>query len=880
MTVKGLFPLRRKSSSSSSSNKQDSGNFSLSRSHRLKSDQDKIREKSSRDLSVSAESATEANRAATNNTPLNPVISQSDDSRTFQSFQYSYNSNMNSLFSSKKTVSTGFSTQPSSSSYSYHKDDNAGLEKATRVGSVGVPLRVVHEEELEEEEEPAEDSIHMYRYQSQSSRRLSNVSEDNRSQVVEDAMNAAKEMNAAVKSNSSKHVAAALSIYEHRRLREFIQRQLKQLSIAISNVMLQISQSVLNLTKASINLSTCIDKTTRTIQANELLPFLSPYEFSTTTSVGLRRIIKYVLFLIDNLLTDQVYNSSKSLVLKSLYGLLLKLKLFEPSPADNNGIESYIAKMSPQFFAIGATINSFPQEREVDNIMKSLLSKSKQKLFSDQNGSFIAPVLRGFLNENLSVVSFVFGFPDPTKEHRNMVNFFCSNSEDMHFLTVADSIVPCSNVESPFTNGSAATGTATSASSSQPILKFKSPFRIEREDADYVPISMSIACNNALTLSGTLGGYVYPRIPKECADPKLLKYQGSIFGLTCAHVVVNQTTLSENNGDPYPFVSVPSPVLINLYKNALNAERLKYDVKSAEYRAYDQAVQYLNKRFPIRKIKVKGKMMKRNLPNEKFGQIVWGERVVNNDKLSDIAIIKINAQHNKKYLNYLGDDINLSNYDPSLILSNLYVRKVVDLYNSKNGSLNHANLRVFKVGSTTNFTTGKLNGMKMVYWSEGSLKTSEFVISSSNRKNFASGGDSGSFIMSKISDLKQNTFNRSILADNGSGFVYPPEGVHKSMLSAFIESFVPSSSAHTNEQHSNDNQSTGLALVGMLHSYDGMLKQFGLFTSMTEVLDRLRTVTGLEWGVVGCENEDAENGMFEEEEEEPGTDLSPESSVE
>jgi len=42
----------------------------------------------------------------------------------------------------------------------------------------------------------------------------------------------------------------------------------------------------------------------------------------------------------------------------------------------------------------------------------------------------------------------------------------------------------------------------------------------------------------------------------------------------------------------------------------------------------------------------------------------------------------------------------------------------------------------------------------------------------------------------------------------------------------------------------------------MLHSYDGEHKQFGLFTPMCEILERLETVTNIKWGVVGVPQKD------------------------
>ncbi len=784
--------------------------------------------------------------------------SNTGDNQTYRSFQYSYNSNTNSLFSSRKTTSTSSSTQPSESRYSYKKGlrQVSNYEQSPVVGSFGLPLRVVHEEELEDEALMMSET-RKSRSGGRQHRQQSNFSDEKQRSFEKPSFSRGYSEKSLHSVQTTATVVPTAEEYEEKLLKEFVLRNLKLLSLAVSNIMIQVVQSVLNLTKASINISECITRTTETIASNDLLVNLKPYQFSTTSSAGLRRLIKYVLMLVDNLLTDKAYNSSKSLVLKSLYKLLVKLKLVECSNADINGIQSYVSLMAPEFFPIGPIVQNSPRLQEVDDIFTALVSKSKQTMFSDQDGSFVAPLLRGFVNENLSVITFAFGFPDPTKEHRDVIKYFSANSDDLHFLVLKDSIIRCSSETAGVPRS-----IAQQQVPSHPVLKFKSPFRIMEEDADDVPISMSLSCDNALTLSGTLGGYIYPKIPKNCIDPKLLKYQGTIFGLTCAHVVLNETILSENNGDPYPFVSVPSPVLVNLYRNALNNERLKYNPKTAEYGAYDQAVKELDRRFPIREVKIKNKLIKRNLPSNRFGQIVWGERIVKSEKLSDIAIIKINVENGKKYLNFLGEDLNLNSMDPSLILSNLYIKQVVNLYHAKGGLLNRANLNVFKVGATTNFTTGTLNGMKMIYWSEGSLKTSEFVISSTRRKNFACGGDSGSFILSKLSDVNANAGERTqreIQLDT----VFPPESSRKSVLSSFIESFIPSAAIHHDDSHRLEKEAddvkapqTGLGLVGMLHSYDGELKQFGLFTPMTSIQERLHEVTGLEWGVVGCADEE------------------------
>lgn len=810
--VKNIFPLRRKSTSSSDS--------------------------------------PDAVRSLLNGDAIEEFSPPSEDSHghydagTAKSFQYSYNSNTNSLFSSKKTVSTGSSTRPSSHHHTL-KEYQLQADQGPQVKSIGLPLRVLQEEELEDEEDViAEEQVHRTSFARQSfNRRRSDDAYSVR--TARSSVSAGVSLGS-VDNNSMTPVALERTNtpsqdYETQQMLEYIQRQLTQLAHVVLNTLSEVSQSVVNLTKASIRISEAFDNTTRAIRSNCMLTKLLPYQFSTVSSSGLRRLVKYVLHISDNLLVEEAYGNSRSIVLGSFHRLMVTLKLIEENGSEAGGIRSYGSLMAASFYPIGATVDDFPDQDRVNRIFESLLSKPQQ-LFSDQEGSFIAPVLRGFDNENLAVITFVFGFRDPAREHRDVIKYFSSNSDDMHFMVIKDSIVQAS------------TKVAANRSETPSNITFKSPFRTLESEAPYAPISMSIACNNSMTASGTLGAYIYPRVSDECSNQKFIKYRGSIFGLTCAHVVLNES----NTHGSYPFVSVPSPVLINLYKSALGGERLKYNVNSVEYKAYDQAVKGLDEQYPVKSVEIKKKVYQRNLPKNSFGQIVWGERVIKEERLSDIAIIKISDNHARKYLNYLGDDLDLTDHDPSLILNNLYVKEVVRLHKCKNGLLNHANLSVFKVGSTTKYSTGQLNGMKMIYWSDGSLKTSEFIVSSANNKSFASGGDSGSLVLSKLSDVASN--GRDSRGPVGTSTVVPP--ARRNVLSSFIESFMPSlaTQPEENESQLSGKAQTGLGVVGMLHSYDGEFKQFGLFTPMTDILARLEHVTGLPWGVVGCESgEDEED---------------------
>ncbi|GMF78536.1 unnamed protein product [[Candida] boidinii] len=153
-----------------------------------------------------------------------------------------------------------------------------------------------------------------------------------------------------------------------------------------------------------------------------------------------------------------------------------------PVNHSDQGITNYVTLLSPQLFPIGSTFKPFHNQEKIKSIMTLLLNKfnddtsdvaenldsnvndehtnfgatnsstsssfmntttsiknqntdsKKGKLLSDQEGSFIAPVLRGFQNENLSVITFMFGFADLTKEHLDIVKTFSGSVEDLHFM--------------------------------------------------------------------------------------------------------------------------------------------------------------------------------------------------------------------------------------------------------------------------------------------------------------------------------------------------------------------------------------------------------------------------------------------------------------
>ncbi len=446
----------------------------------------------------------------------------------------------------------------------------------------------------------------------------------------------------------------------------------------------------------------------------------------------IRSIIKIALQFYDNYLRFEVYENSKNLLIKSLKEFLTRLN-FKFSYNVNETIpfmKNFAIELDNESEDEGGMIA--PNKEKIERIIE-LISNSNSTLISDQQGSFIAPIMRG-LTKNSSVLSIMFGFPDPQTEHYDIINALFQTFPDVHFFVKKDFIKTC------------ATKT-----------KFSPPFKIPNKKKP--EISISISSESGVKTSGTLGGFIQP-IFKPTTDPSLMKYKGSKFAITCAHVL-----LSENQD--YPNVSVPSSVLINAYKSALRDERDKYVEKSIEYDSYNEEL-------------IKSDGYELNL-----GQVVWGERVLIKNKISDIAIVKVN--NGVKCENFLGEGVDI--FNPSLKFKNLYIKKTIPTSDFNKHD------KVFKIGANTKYTTGEINGIKMIYWLDGSLQTSEFIISSPE-PNFANGGDSGALILNNLSN------------------------------------------------------ETGLGVLGMLHSYDGEMKQFGLFTPVEDILERLHQVTGIEWDFI------------------------------
>lgn len=583
-----------------------------------------------------------------------------------------------------------------------------------------------------------------------------------------------------------------------------------------------------------INLSTLVVSTVDCLK--EFISFAtdlhrrtaSEWHVSSFNNANVRHLLKIYLNLHDNLLKDEAYTKLKILLIRNFHDFSLTLDTDYTSTQTGH-------IMKPQNYPIGEDGLILPNEDLLRNIIHNISVSTK--LVKEQNGSFIAPISRG-ISKNMRILCLYFGYKQPSDYHYKMAKNLSGLYDDIHVSVqknwIETAATDCSSVPM--------SGQNELSRMTQHVTKFKLPFRIPANPLQ-PPISLSLSVENSNRISGTLGGYIYPKInPKR--HPHLQHYSHSKFAISCGHVCLTNS----KSKDDYPYVSCPLAVLISLYKRALqtqykNLEGENSGISSLDARAaYMTVLKQLDQMFPIKEVPSSDSLLyeKKNLPKQSFGQIVWGERtlidtnVTDRDgefekRLSDLAIIKVN-KNLKCSQNYLGDDISFNEFDPGLILDNLYVRSVINLQRNVNevnlnevdsnasSNSNHVGLEVFKYGSTTRYTKGTLNGIKLVYWLDGAIQSSEFVIGSKdNNTAFASGGDSGAWILAKQENIG--------------------DGVKRK----------------------------GLGVLGMLHSFDGEQKQFGLFTPMSEILDRLEVVTGIRWGVVGVHEKQA-NGFNDVEE--------------
>ncbi|CEP64457.1 Ssy5p LALA0_S11e04610g [Lachancea lanzarotensis] len=520
---------------------------------------------------------------------------------------------------------------------------------------------------------------------------------------------------------------------------EQFDKALEVLDENLVGLMHDIHQNVTNVSKAVIQAAECFKDFMPGVPAARL-----PHRISCSKSPALRRITKIVLHFVDNLLFSEVFNNSRAIIIRRFMTFLKKLNIPLEEASELQTLPQ------PRNFCIDAECD-LPRKAKLASIMDKLAMTDSSRI-SDQDGAFIAPVLRG-LDRSSAVLTLSFGLPDPQQEHFDMIKALYSLFPDVHFYCVKDYITTCADVVNPGAK-------VPQPMEATPSSQFHPPYRLPPNGSS-PPISMSISSQNSEKITGTLGGYVYPQI--DANDASLAQFTGATFAMACAHVA-----LAESHD--YPYVSVPSAVLQKKYKTAILEESQRYPPKSVEKAAFDQEAERIDQNLDWQR-------------ENTFGQVVWGERAVIDQKLSDFAIIKVSSD--VQCTNFLGDDVS-SMANPFLRFQNLYVKdKVLKM---KPG------MEVFKVGATTNFTRGQINGSKLIYWADGKLRSSEFIVASPTPM-FAAGGDSGAWILTKLTT------------------------------------------------------SLGLGVVGMLHSYDGEQRQFGLFTPIIDILDRLQKVTGVAWDI-------------------------------
>lgn len=621
--------------------------------------------------------------------------------------------------------------------------------------------------------------------------------------------------------------------------KEVILDKLHQIYQDISLILNQFNHSSINLTTAAIN---TIEVLKTFINYANTSNLTKDWDFSTYNNADLRKIMKIYLNYYDNLLSDEVYIKLRLLLVKNFNDFSSKLN--DNYQAISLNSQSMI---KPQNFAIGTNGGeSLPNEDTLTSIIHKISTTTIS--VNEQNGSFIAPIVRGISSE-LNILCLYFGYPNPSDYHYKLTKSFHELFDDVHILVMKNQIDLASTAMSSNSNYSPHKtrlkhAQQPSPSTSTPVQNFKLPFR-NPTNINEPPMSLSLSIETSARTSGTMGGFIYPKIDLK-KQPNLVSYANSKFAISCGHVCLDK----RDDNVEYPHVSAPLSVLVNLYKQALNTQYQKFanqdidrginsDMPMMEAKtAYGSALKQLDENFPMKKIKIFDSRTKqekweiRNFPKFRFGQIIWGERTLiqakkskdgedlQEKRLSDLAIIKVN-KNLKCDSNYLGNDITFNEFDPSLMFDNLYVRKIIKLnrkakelklesLNDVDSSVSSFNsdsnngIPVFKYGSTTKFTSGHLNGIRLVYWLDGAIHSSEFVVNSIEKNSaFAAGGDSGSWILSKLEDVNSVS------------------------------------------------DSKGLGVLGMLHSYDGEFKQFGLFTPMCEILDRLEEVTNIKWGVVG-----------------------------
>lgn len=751
-----------------------------------------------------------------------------------------------------------------------------------------------------------------------------------------------------------------------------LQRLEETLSSILDNY--QSGQSI-GLLECTLEMARAINSTT----SSQPIATVVPGTITLWNCPSLGNILKLGLHVTDNLIFNiAALTRRKQDLLLALYRLGASLYLIDSENLTHhpeNGSAFGMASPVPTLgiFALGCqyqliqesnnnnTSEASPNNSSLlfetmDTILNLITQNPSLKIF-DQDGSFIAPILRGF-SAKFSVPTFYFGYPSISyQEHVNNMIELSQNFPRFHFYCgknfISSASVAATSSVIPEPKVAAATATTAgsppsirstksmkstrsqrhpsdSRSNSSPKHRksissssdkkspnfngFKAPFRVP-SNPERPPISLSISIANKPQFSGTFGGYLFPQV--DPSNKKLSSYSKTAYAITCAHVCLptaqpykgqkgaqdteDQEEEEQDEEFNYPKVTIPSTFMVNVFFKVLAKERSKYRQGSMEYNAYSKALQEIEANYIS---SADDNSDQQDESSHIFGQVVWGERDVINNQLSDLVIIKCNdrineyinrsmkpkpkfmssefvadlenqfqmsmeketgeaqnfensinlsektatptddasaasimsssasavsATRNRVCMNYLGDDINFTEYDPALIFGNLEVKKIQQKL--------VPGMKIFKYGSTTKYTEGILNGPKIIYWSEGKLQSSEFVVAST-------------------SSLHQSHPDPVLSNNQQQATGKPP--VNSSYMGSSGNAFAGGGDSGAWILHQTEDEKEGrcLSVLGMLHSYDGELKQFGLFTPMTTILDRLEEVTGTKWDIFPSEVQD------------------------
>lgn len=567
--------------------------------------------------------------------------------------------------------------------------------------------------------------------------------------------------------------------------------------------------------------------------------FVPPPRVLDTLLAGLvahaRAVVKVVLSLVDNWLREPAYLHLRTLVLRAHGDFLRRTGLAEPGAADQLWQNS---TPQPAMFAIGAAEFPHPELDMLSSIVERLTllesgsgrdAKGTPFKVVDQEGSFIAPVLRGILSKRLAVLTIVVGFPQPESKHYDMLPRLQELHPQIHFTIQKNYITECSGRSAR--TAPPAPEPAYFNTLQRPAGRML-PFRIPANPLEPPMLMLILAATDATKL-GTLGGYIFPKTGPAAVELHEFNMDARlVYALTCGHVLLGDVARALRLGSSVHRmrgrldVAVPLALLVNLYRLKFVEERSKYDDASPQHRFYSEQIAYLDTAFPEETIDS-------GLDKERarFGEVKWGERcvVLSMNKVLDMAVVQVNPA--LRCVNTLGDDIPFVSFDTLLMFQNLLVKLVLRRkdFNANPG------MQVFKYGSTTGYTKGRMNGLRMAYWKDGLYRTSEFVVllvvngddgdkslppgvrASANNGVFASGGDLGAWILSKLWQLDAKDVPEHVVEQRRRG---------------------------------------GLGVCGMLHLIDGEFKQFGLFLPMEDVLLRLHDITNVPWGVVGADEED------------------------